>query len=180
MKIAIDVEETLAHIHKVWVEMVNTLYKTNFSFEDITDWYFKDTKFEQIGIEPNVFLDMIEKIWEERWYEIPPTEININKKIELLANVHRVDIVTQQNSNKVLQWLKKFSIPYNSFISIPLEESKSKLDYDVFIDDSPILAEELTLDKKLLLYDRPYNRKIKESKNIIRIYNFDQALKILL
>ncbi|MEM2781996.1 MAG: hypothetical protein QXG45_04675, partial [Nitrososphaerota archaeon] len=53
---------------------------------------------------------------------------------------------------------------------------KSELDYDVYIDDSPINAEEIaSAGKYVALYDRPWNRDVKDTDRIKRVTNLEGA-----
>ena len=54
---------------------------------------------------------------------------------------------------------------------------KADLDYDVFIDDSPLNAEKfLKNNKKVILYSQPWNQHIHENK-IQRISNLSEAIE---
>jgi hypothetical protein len=54
---------------------------------------------------------------------------------------------------------------------------KADLDYDVFIDDSPLNAEKfLTNNKKVILYSQPWNQNFSEN-NINRVSNLSEAIK---
>ena len=56
---------------------------------------------------------------------------------------------------------------------------KADLDYDVFIDDSPLNALKfLQNNKKVILYSQPWNQHITEN-NIYRISNLSEAVKKL-
>lgn len=54
---------------------------------------------------------------------------------------------------------------------------KSDLDYDVFIDDSPLNALKIFQEKKkIILYSQPWNQHISEDK-ISRVSNLSEAIK---
>ena len=56
---------------------------------------------------------------------------------------------------------------------------KADLDYDLFIDDSPLNAEKFTLkNKKFLLYNQPWNQNI-QLKNVNRISNLFDVVKLI-
>jgi len=58
---------------------------------------------------------------------------------------------------------------------------KVKLDYDLFIDDSPMFEEAMAdvPEKLLILLDQPWNREVKEGKNIIRAKDWRDIQRIL-
>ena len=54
---------------------------------------------------------------------------------------------------------------------------KANLDYDVFIDDSPLNAIKfLENNKKVILYSQPWNQHISNQK-LLRISNLSEAIK---
>jgi len=54
---------------------------------------------------------------------------------------------------------------------------KANLDYDIFIDDSPLNARNiLQHNKKIILYSQPWNKHILEN-NIHRISNLSDAIE---
>jgi hypothetical protein len=56
---------------------------------------------------------------------------------------------------------------------------KANLDYDVFIDDSPLNAIKfLENNKKVILYSQPWNRHIRNNK-LFRISNLSEAIEII-
>ncbi len=64
------------------------------------------------------------------------------------------------------------TINYVSVIDAPI---KADLDYDVFIDDSPLNAFNfLKQNKKVILYSQPWNKHISENQ-IHRISNLSEA-----
>jgi len=57
---------------------------------------------------------------------------------------------------------------------------KFDLDYDIFIDDSPDNALEISKNNKIcLLYNQPWNRDVLETQNIRRVYNLYHAIDVI-
>jgi len=57
-----------------------------------------------------------------------------------------------------------------------VKSNKSELDYDVYIDDSPVNAEEIaSAGKHVALYDRPWNKYVKDTDRIKRVMNLEEA-----
>ena len=55
---------------------------------------------------------------------------------------------------------------------------KAHLDYDIFIDDSPIHALSVSREGKIaLLYNQPWNRKVVTKENLIRVSNLDTVIE---
>jgi len=74
-----------------------------------------------------------------------------------------VDVVTGRSARTVAsakEWLRAHSIPYDRFVRTESTLAKIRLDYDVFIDDSPALMRYIASRSTALgiLYTRPWNR----------------------
>lgn len=185
-RIALDIEGTIADIHKPFIEKYNTDNRTNLSVQDIDAYSFRGTEF-RITVEE--FFGYIKNIWDDDLEKILPTEENLREKLIPLHNLYELDIVTSSiiidnNENRgkyiLLGWLEKHKIPYNEFVHLDSKKSKSDLEYDYYIDDSPFLAEEVEKKGKFIfLYDQPWNRHIKDSGNVKRIYNFSKIADYL-
>jgi len=183
MKIALDVEGVLADPTTPWLKDYNARYQDNLTVNDIMGWNFRNSPFK-VSIED--FIVQKSYLWKENWVKIPPTEPDLSTKTKLLHQKHKVDIVSTSkiDMEEILKWLNSNSIYYSDskFLDFSRDTSgKSHLNYDVFIDDNPLLANELTKKKssRLLLYDRPWNRGVEENEYVKRVANFDQILKTI-
>ncbi|MBT6807292.1 MAG: hypothetical protein HOA48_03005, partial [Nitrosopumilus sp.] len=77
----------------------------------------------------------------------------------------------------VKSWLKHHNIVYDNYVSVIDGPMKADLDYDVFIDDSPLNALKfLENNKKVILYSQPWNQHI-SNPNLHRILNLVEAIK---
>ena len=176
MKIALDVDGVLADVIVSWIE-INNQNRTKISKNDVTSWDF----WKQFNIDRFDFYSELSKCWEN-WNEIPPTEKNLQQSTKLLNQNATVDIVTareQYTDTFVKNWLNHFNISYDNYISVIDGTMKADLDYDLFIDDSPLNAEKFTLkNKKFLLYNQPWNQNI-QLKNVNRISNLFDVVKLI-
>ena len=176
MKIALDVDGVLADVILSWIE-INNQNRTKISKNDVTSWDF----WKQFNIDRFDFYSELSKCWEN-WKEIPPTEKNLQESTKLLNQNATVDIVTareQYTDTFVKNWLNHFNISYHNYVSVIDGTMKADLDYDLFIDDSPLNAEKFTLkNKKFLLYDQPWNQNI-QLKNVNRISNLFDVIKLI-
>ena len=90
-----------------------------------------------------------------------------------------MDIVTarEKSTNSfVKSWLNHHDISYDNYVSVIDGPMKADLDYDVFIDDSPLNAVKfLDNNKKVILYSQPWNQHVSENK-IHRISNLSEAI----
>ena len=118
----------------------------------------------------------------KNWNTIPPTENNLSVITENLSNFGQVDIVTARELSTdsfVKNWLDQHDITYQNYVSVIDGTMKADLDYDVFIDDSPLNAIKfLEREKNVFLYSQPWNQSITNS-NIQRIFTLSEAVEKL-
>ena len=176
MKIALDVDGVLADVIVSWIQ-INNQNRTKISKNDVTSWDF----WKKFNIDRFDFYSELSKCWEN-WNSIPTTEKNLEESTKLLNQNATVDIVTareQYTDTFVKNWLNHFNISYDNYVSVIDGTMKADLDYDLFIDDSPLNAEKFNLkNKRFLLYNQPWNQNI-QLKNVNRISNLFDVLKLI-
>jgi hypothetical protein len=78
----------------------------------------------------------------------------------------------------VKNWLKLHGIVYENYVSVIDGTMKADLDYDLFIDDSPLNAKRFVENEKnFFLYSQPWNKHI-PTKNQ-RIFSLSDAVNQL-
>ena len=174
LRIALDIDGVLADTMRIWLKLCNDRFDMNLTYDQIDRWNFwRDKGMEEIDME-TLFNDA----WED-WKTLPPTENNLSRKVELLHELGIVDIVTARNSMtiaNVTKWLDKEKIRRNSVVVVEPDQTKGHLDYDVFIDDSPLnLLDIADKGKFALCYDQPWNRNISQRENLLRIRGLSDA-----
>ncbi|MBS3925164.1 MAG: hypothetical protein KGZ34_00510 [Nitrosarchaeum sp.] len=176
MKIALDVDGVLADVIESWLIYSNKI-RTSISKDDITNWDF----WKKFQINRFDFYEELSTCWKN-WNTIPPTEENLSEITENLSNIGQVDIVTARElatDSFVKNWLKHHDITYHNYVSVIDGPLKADLDYDVFIDDSPLNAIKfLERKKNVLLYSQPWNQNI-SNPNIQRIFTLSEAVERL-
>ena len=176
MKIALDVDGVLADVIQSWLNYNNSV-REEISKHEITDWDF----WKKFEINRYDFYDELSRCWKN-WDTIPPTEENLSIFTEKLSDFGQVDIVTARERSTdlfVKNWLKHHQISFDNYVSVIDGPMKAELDYDVFIDDSPLNAKKiLEKNKKIILYSQPWNQHISHEK-IHRISNLSESLKKL-
>lgn len=169
MRIAVDLDGTLADIHSVFLEELEKQDGINYNFDQVESYYFEKAPF---SVEK--FHKIARKNWKNR--EIPVTDSSLPEDLNKLFDNHRVDIVTARGdvNTKILRnWLEKKDIKFNNFV---VDQEKTDLGYDVLIDDSPRY---IGNGMKILLYDRPYNRNVKTGKNSLRVKSFSEIRRYI-
>jgi len=175
LKIALDVDGVLADVIHTWLSYNNKI-RTTISKSDISEWDF----WKRYNINKFDFYAELSMCWKS-WKTIPPTESDISYASKELSRVGTVDIVTAREDSThedVRNWLKMHNVTYKTYVGVKEGTEKTKLDYDVFIDDSPINAQHLlAIGKPVIIYDQPWNlgfhdtraKRINELKNAVTI-----------
>jgi uncharacterized HAD superfamily protein len=158
LKIAVDLDGVLAEAMIGWCELYNQRHGQSLSLEDIRAW----DVWKIVNIQRDEFFRILDDAWAQ-WERIPATEENVGEQVKLLRECGTVDVVSGRSAQTVAsakKWLKANSIPYDRFVRTESTLAKIRLDYDVFVDDSPTLMQLIASRSMALgiLYTRPWNR----------------------
>ena len=174
MKIALDVDGVLADVIQSWLNYNNSI-RQEISKQEISDWDF----WKKFKINRYDFYAELSSCWKN-WMSIPPTETNLSLTTKNLSKIGQVDIVTARERSTdsfVKNWLNHYDISYDNYVSVIDGPMKADLDYDVFIDDSPLNALKIIQEKKkIILYSQPWNQHILDDQ-IHRVSNLSEAIK---
>ena len=158
LKIAVDLDGVLAEAMIGWCELYNQRHGQSLSFEDIRAW----NVWKIVKIQRDEFFRILDDAWLQ-WERIPATEEDVGEQVKLLCEFGTVDVVTGRSARTVAsakEWLNAHSVPCDRFVRTESTLAKIRLDYDVFVDDSPTLMQ-LIASKSMalgILYTRPWNR----------------------
>jgi 5'(3')-deoxyribonucleotidase len=176
LKIALDVDGVLADVIDTWLNYSNQT-RPSISKEEISSWDF----WKKFKINRYDFYKELTLCWKN-WNTLPPTEPNLDRITQNLSEFGQVDIVTARElstDNFVKDWLEFHGIIYDKYVSVADGTMKANLDYDLFIDDSPLNAEKFSEQKKnFLLYSQPWNKHI-STLNGTRIHSLIDAVNQL-
>ena len=162
-----------------WCELYNERYNRSLSIEDIRAWDVWKT----VKIPRDEFFRILDDAWLN-WERMPPTEEGVGEQVGLLREFGAADIVTGRSARTITaakEWLKAHSVPYDRFVRTDSTEAKIRLDYDVFVDDSPRLME-LIASKSIalgILYTRPWNRDASMPSVIRRVTSWTEIPSIV-
>jgi 5'(3')-deoxyribonucleotidase len=174
MKIALDVDGVLADVIISWLNYSNFV-RPKISKHQITNWEF----WKEFKIDPFDFYAELSTCWKN-WMSIPTTEGNLSSVTKSLSEIAQIDIVTARERSTdsfVKSWLNYHDISYDNYISVIDGPMKADLDYDVFIDDSPLNAEKfLKNNKKMILYSQPWNQYLYDDE-IYRISKLSESIE---
>ncbi len=174
MKIALDVDGVLADVIISWLNYNNSI-RPKITKSQITSWEF----WKEFKIDPFEFYSELSACWKN-WISVPPTEEKLSSTINSISELGQIDIVTARErytDSFVVSWLDHYDIHYDNYISVIDGPMKADLDYDVFIDDSPLNAEKfIKKNKKIILYSQPWNKHI-HNEEIFRISSLSEAVE---
>lgn len=173
LKIALDVDGVLADVIESWL-IYNNKIRPIISKDNITNWdFWKKFKINQYD-----FYEELASCWKN-WSSIPPTEDDLSIVIQNLSKFGQVDIVTARDLSTdpfVKNWLNLHNISYQNYVSVISGPMKADLDYDIFIDDSPLNAIKFLEHKKdVFLYSQPWNQHI-SNPDIQRISTLSESI----
>jgi hypothetical protein len=155
-------------------KIINRRHSTRFDVSSFVRW----KAWEIAQITKDEFFRTLDEAWFN-WGTIPPTEKHIAEKVGRLLEFGKVDIVTGRSLETVASansWLKEHGIRFNSFVRTETLKDKAKLNYDVFIDDSPELMSQLSsgASRHGILYTQPWNREAPIMPRISRVDSWNQ------
>jgi 5'(3')-deoxyribonucleotidase len=180
VRVAVDVDGVLADIISVWLENYNRRVGNDkiLTKESVYRWDY----WKELGYKEYEFYEELAGCWKE-WRRVPLMEHDMPLHLRRLKSmVYRVDIVSAQMAKEQVRlWLEHNGIVYDEYVSVPRGRDKAYLDYDVFIDDSPINALSISsMGKYVILYDQPWNKHVNGSKNIRRAYNIGDVVEYII
>ncbi len=173
MRIALDLDGVLADVILPWIAYNNTI-RPLITKHDITDWMF----WKRLKIKPEQFYTELGMCWKD-WRSIPATEEGLPDTTRRLSELGQVDIVTAREpftDSFVREWLTHHGIAYDGYVSVAAGTMKADLNYDVFIDDSPLNAQEFVRrGRSVILYAQPWNSHIQGG--IPRVADLKEAVR---
>jgi uncharacterized HAD superfamily protein len=190
MRIGVDLDEVLCEFLRGLIEFHNLEFGSDLVFDD-----FFSFEFDKVW--GGSFDDMILKI--KKYHEsdyflnaaVVPGAINAIKN---LSQEHDLFVITARwNSVKseTLSWLDKHfnelfkDVYFVNRWSIGGEElSKGdicdNLNIDLFIDDyAPYAIDSLRGSRRVILFNRPWNKNVVLPENIIRVNSWDECLRVI-
>lgn len=177
MKIALDVESTLADVQSAFREEYEKRHGVEAEISET--WGFDNVDYSK-----SEFFKITQSLWKNNYLSILPTEDELRTTTRELRDIAgQVDLVTgrQGADQNMKAWAEFVGVVYENFYSVPTQKGKSSLGYDVLIDDSPRHIDAINDDQYLFLYNQPYNQDealTGESlpHNVTRIDNLSQCI----
>jgi len=186
MKIAVDVDGVILTMIPKVCEIYNETFKTNYAKEEVKQWEF----FKDWNISEESMYKIFDEVYENS-HTLSLIDENAPHVLKKIVNKHNVDLVTARNlrfESNLIKRLNTLNIKerthYENIIHVEAKpyDSKLTLDYDVFIDDNPNLVSAIRKygNKKLLLYDQPWNKNLQDNEKVNRVYTWNQIGTLLI
>jgi 5'(3')-deoxyribonucleotidase len=179
LRIAVDLDGVLANTIIPLCKSVNMRHSTHWEASSFVQW----KAWETAHITKEEFFRTLDEAWFD-WSTIPPTEEDIAEKLSRLREFGKVDLVTGRSPETVASarfWLTEQGIGFNSFVRTSSGMDKAKLNYDIFIDDSPDLMSLLTSsrDRHGILYTQPWNKNSPRMPRISRVSCWNEIPEVV-
>jgi len=191
LEIAVDIDGVILDTMVIFCEIYNEIYEGSKGFkkrtkEDVTSWQFN----HDWNLPDTALWHIFDKVAEQLLF-VPTVDPHASIVMRKLRSKFIVDIVTAREEGDrdlLVRRLHKSRImegvQYDALHIVDRHDFTAKIDmdYDIYIDDSPNLADGIReyKDKLIILYNQPWNKHIKEEGNIIRAKNWREVWKIIL
>ena len=182
LRIAIDFDDTIADQTAILLPLMNWKLGTATKAEEL-EWDF----FHRNQITEDAFWQ-IHDLYDSTYLRraMPPVDPYAFPVVkELVRKGHKVDIVTRNEKrghDSIRAWLFMHGLDLRVRpIGRGGGDAKARLGYDVFVDDNPQLADVIRRhpSKRLVIYERPWNRKVEVGRNIFRASDWLEVREIL-
>jgi 5'(3')-deoxyribonucleotidase len=179
VQIAIDMDEVIAEVHEVMIAIYNRAKGTVYTIEDHKDWDFRS-----VGSNYEEMMGYYVDAWRNHWKEI--RLIGDKEKIIELGQYFVLDIVSSRGGDGVTDgtcdgadsWIRMHKLEWMPVFFDSTGIKKHILDYQLYIDDSPRLAEAIVESGRgfVLLASKPYNAHLEENSRLLRVRDIDEAV----
>lgn len=181
MKIAIDIDGVLLDIMQTYCEIYNKRYHTNYKKKDVIRWDF----FNDWNINEEIAFNIFYEIYVDSM-NVPFIDENAPRIMQKLNERYDLDIVSARLPEYRSAIVEKLNfhnvregIQFDELILLHHKpyDIKLKQNYDVYVDDNPNLVEPIKKleNRKLLLFDQPWNNHSVCENNVYRVYNWEDV-----
>lgn len=181
--IAIDLDETLAGVHRVMLRLYNEHKGASFLLKDHTDWDFR-----ALGSNYGEMMQFYVRSWKYHPQEI--ALLGDRKLLVELAQYRPLEISssrdregpTGRTETEASSWIVAQRLAFMPYFFDDTKIKKIMLNYDICVDDSPRLAEDAVKVGGcfVLLVRKPYNEYIRGSGWVLPVANVDEAVSELI
>lgn len=169
MKFAIDIDNVFFDTTKVLLQELNIIYMKEFTKDDVKDYKLENlyniTEEQLLKIFQNVvnknYLDF--RLYDEYAMKLL-SKIYLKQKSKVFFITKRHIELESDTYSSIDNNLE----PFVEFEIIMECKSKAKENFEIYLEDNPEeIQEMIDNNKKVIIFDHPYNQDIKEKKNQI-------------
>lgn len=178
MRLLIDQDEVLAQFTAKVLQWWNEDQGENAQIEDIKTYHIQ----ESLGPKAHYFIKSCMR-FPDFFTSLEPVPGAIEGMKQLVEMGHDVVIVTKIPTSAPgayhgkMEWVRKH-LPFLSVKNIVGCQRKELVQGDLLLDDSPKnVYDYLNCGRKIIIFDRPWNRDIKEFKHVPRVHSWDEFIK---
>ena len=174
IRVALDIDDTVADISSVVMKKVNRRLGTDYTYEHVFGSW--DTN--------KPLWDAYARVYEELWTKKHKAiRLFADKRLlRQLTKHYDVAFISARGWSKVstqglADWLKRHRLNHINLEITNESKEKTLLGYDFYIDDYHVKVKG---KRMLFLVDHTHNKKIKNSKNVMRVEDVNEALRFLI
>lgn len=181
MKIGVDYDSTIADSQRLFLRLLEWKTGEHHEVSEMDSW----TWAEDHGFAKEFwgYFDLLDTTYLRR--AIPPTDPLACAIVKwLVKRGHDVQIITSNHPSSeasIRSWLfgHSLELPLN-MIGRKSASEKVHMDFEVFIDDAPALAEAMVEvpEKRLYLVPQPWNSRVIPTDNVITSFSWRRSLDI--
>jgi 5'(3')-deoxyribonucleotidase len=185
MRIAVDMDDTVVDQSSLMLMLMNWKLGTNTKPEELKwDFFHVNPETEK------AFWD-IHNMYDSSYLRramapVDPYAFPVLKELQRVPG-NKVEVLTRnkpESVERIRGWLFMHGVEMRVRAmgrGGGKAQSKASYPYDIFIDDAPGLADEMKKHptKRLIVFDRPWNRDVKETKNVVRARGWLEVRKLL-
>jgi 5'(3')-deoxyribonucleotidase len=176
LKIGVDLDNTLADTIPAWTKLLGEKHGIKIDLSEIKEYdliYHVPMTNEEIQ-------DTFRVVWADH-KNVPLNPGDPQTVLKNISNDHDLFIVTATVAKKgeVDQWLERNGIKHKGLVMVRSSE-KLNSGVDLIIDDNPKVIDLFSKAGKMaIIYDRPWNRGIKEGDKVVRVKDWSELPKAL-
>lgn len=175
-RIVFDIDNVLADSMTIFCQKASSLVGFEVNKQDIKSHKVVGS----IPLPPRTIFNLQSEVWVD-WKKLPALENDLYEKMLTFQtigfDIYVATSVPSRLVQYVKQWLKRTQVAYSKFFHCPKEGSKSDIQAEALVDDSPQEVKcSIRCGRQSFLYLQPWNSDISISK-AITVRNLDDILK---
>ena len=193
LPIYVDIDDVLADTSSSLIHIAEKEFHKKVPFEELTSFDLKKS-FDLTQGEYEYFLDLAHQ--PDEILSMEPIQEAIQALKQWMASGYEISIVTGRPTSTydtTLAWLAHNHVPYHHFymvnkyarpgmdetIALPMQ-AFSEMKFQFAVEDSYDMAVYLahSMDTRVLLYDRPWNRSTNHNRKIKRFRSWEELKRL--